>query len=99
MSSRALARLRLATMSGRLEPEDALVSLLEGPALQGHQAPNADTSNRQHLVEPLARERRALGGTLHLDERACTGHDDSHVNFDGSVFGEVQVKHSLAIHY
>src|SRR5438132_869877 len=35
----------------------------------------------EQVVESRARERRAFGGRLHLDERAFAGHDDVHVHF------------------
>src|SRR5499433_742221 len=95
--SRTLARLRLATTSGRLDPEETLVSFLEGASLQGHQAPNADAGDREHLIEALARERRALSRALDLDECTGTRHDDVHVDLGRRVFRVVQVEHRLAV--
>jgi hypothetical protein len=45
---------------------------------------------------PGARERRALGGALHLDDAARAGHHHVHVGVAVGVLGVVEVEHRLA---
>ena len=47
---------------------------------------------RQQLVEVRARERRALGRRLHLDQAAVAGHHDVRVDLGGRVLGVVEVE-------
>ena len=44
-----------------------------------------------------ARQRRALGGRLDLDQPAVAGHDDVRVDLGGRVLDVVEVEHGLAV--
>ncbi|CAI8791322.1 hypothetical protein EMIT047CA2_10247 [Pseudomonas soli] len=52
---------------------------------------------RQHGVEVVRLERRALGGALHLDETTGAGHDHVQVGLGGGVLEVVEVEHGLAL--
>ena len=52
---------------------------------------------RQQVVEVGARERRALGGRLDLDEAAVAGHDDVGVDLGGRVLRVVEVEQRHAV--
>ena len=52
---------------------------------------------REQLVEVRARERRALGGRLDLDEAAVAGHDDVGVDLRARVLGVVEVEQRHAV--
>ena len=62
--------------------------------LQPGQVGAALLAEREQRVELGARERGALGGALHLDERAGAGHHDVHVGLGADVLlvGEVQAR-------
>ena len=51
----------------------------------------------EELVEVRARERRALGGRLDLDEAAFAGHDDVGVDLRARVLRVVEVEQRLAV--
>ena len=58
----------------------------------------ADPARGEHeeVVEVRARERRALGRGLHLDEPAFAGHDDVRVDLGGRVLRVVEVEQGHA---
>ena len=51
----------------------------------------------EQRVEQRPVERRALGGALHLDERAVAGHHDVHVGLGADVLlvGQVEPRHAV----
>ena len=53
---------------------------------------DAGLGEREQVVERGARERRALGRRLHLDEAAVAGHDDVGVDLGGRVLRVVEVE-------
>src|SRR6266513_1817460 len=71
-----------------------------GSLLLGRRDP-LDSHRRQleQLIQALARERRSLGGRLHLDEASLPGHDDVHVDLGTRVFRVVEVEQRLAVDY
>ena len=60
-------------------------------------AVDAAGRQREQLVEVRARERRALGGRLHLDQPAVAGHHDVRVDLGGRVLAVVEVEQRHAV--
>ena len=60
--------------------------------LRGAKALDAAGGERQQLVEMGARERRALGSRLHLDQAAVAGHHDVGVDLGNRVLGVVEIE-------
>ena len=70
----------------------------DGGGLRPRAAPRCPCcGEREQLVEVGARERRALGGRLDLDEAAVAGHDDVRVDLGGRVLGVVEVEQRHAV--
>src|SRR5688500_18606011 len=90
-SSRPLARLSVARMSGGLEREGSLATRGKGAALQRHQLLDAGGGEREHLVEAPALKRRLFSRALDFDEGTGAGHDDVHVDLRARVFDVVQI--------
>src|SRR5580765_1193933 len=51
----------------------------------------------EQVVELIARERRALGGRLHLDQPTVAGHDHVHVHLGGGILDVVEIEQALAL--
>ena len=58
----------------------------------GRRSRDAVLGETEEIVELTPRERRALGGALHLDEATGPGHHDVHVDLGPHVFGVVEVE-------
>jgi hypothetical protein len=63
------------------------------PPPEHPQVGDAARRELEERVEVRARQRRALGGGLDLDERALAGHDDVRVDLGGGVLAVVEVEH------
>src|SRR5918992_5775664 len=91
-SSRSLCSLRVASTSRKTH-----YLLVDSGRLRGAQPFDAVLGQRQQLVQVRARERRALGGRLHLDQPAVAGHDDVRVDLGGRVLAVVEVEQRDAV--
>ena len=87
-NSRTLCALRVA----RTSLTAAGAAMRRAPATRAQLARCPLRGEREQLVEVRARQRRALGGRLDLDEPALAGHDDVRVDLGGRVLGVVEVE-------
>ena len=76
---------------GKLLPRDRV----EGRLLEHGEPLAPERGEVEQLAEDGPVERDPLGGALHLDEAAVTGHDDVHVGLGGGVLGVVEVEHRI----
>src|SRR5690348_5876280 len=80
------------------ESDGISASGIEGGLLRLANLGDALRSQVEQLVQPLAVERRALGGRLHLDQPVAAGHDDVQVDLGTRVLHVVEVEQQLAAH-
>ena len=69
----------------------------ERRSLRADQLADALGGEREQAVHLVARERRAFGGALHLDEAAGPGHDDVHVGVAARVLDVLEIEHRRAV--
>ena len=91
---RELAHL-VGVAGGEDEPHGALTATAAAWAARSRSMPLC--GEREQVVEVRARERRALGGRLDLDEAAVAGHDDVRVDLGAGVLGVVEVEQRHAV--
>src|SRR2546421_10395281 len=72
-------------------------SCSNGLFLGGCQLFDSHRGELEQLVETRSRERRSLGGRLHLDESGVAGHDDGHVHLGLCGLRVVQVQERLSL--
>src|SRR5436190_15419631 len=86
--SRSLCLLAVAKINGGLPPGDAFLDLA--------QPRYPHLGEPQQLVERCARERRALGGRLNLDEPTLTGHHHVGIDLGTRVLAVIEVAEGSA---
>src|SRR5947207_980226 len=72
-------------------------SSTSGFLLRRRDPSDPDRRQLKKLVQALARERFLLGGRLHLDEPAVTGHDDVHVDLGARILRVVEIEQRLGV--
>ena len=93
-SSRSLCSLRVARTSRTAQPAAAAATASSWAARSSRDPVGGE---REQLVERGARERRALGGGLHLDQAAVAGHHHVRVDLGRGVLGVVEVEQRAAV--
>src|SRR5438309_11368298 len=77
-------------------PPPLLSRLLAGRiyrlSLKPYQLLDSLLAQLQQIIHLLARERRALGSSLHFDKPSIAGADDVHVNFRARIFVVYQIE-------
>src|SRR3954471_3992430 len=104
MISRVLSTLRVARTNG--DGNSFMQATLSRPGgrrlgdhllLRGDNLDDAVLREAEQRVELGARERDALGGSLHFHEAAVAGHHHVHVALGAHVFGVLEVEHRCAV--
>src|SRR5471030_2301414 len=80
-----------------LEARTSCMSDPQRGLLRDDQLADARVREIEQLVHLDARERRAFGGALHLDEVAGAGHHDVHVGVAGGVLDVFEIQQRRAI--